>query len=163
MGNLKWIATPSTYRFADCEFGRYQIIGRGGQRLRVTDPVGVVLIHPEHRSIADAKAWAESDYARRVAKIAADNGYVKLADDEMIAKRLTSGEICFGSVNVDQVARKFGYVKLQPGQEIIERRILNALIDDHCVGCTFFAVEERDCATCDLKPIRDRITEARDE
>jgi len=92
MGMLKWIATPSTYRFADCEFGRYQIIGRGGQRLRVTDPVGVVLIHPEHRSIADAKGWAESDYARRVASIALANGYVKLADDEMIAKRLTSGE-----------------------------------------------------------------------
>lgn len=55
-----------------------------------------------------------------------------------------------------------GYVKLEPGQEIIERRILN-VIDDHCVGCTFFWAEARDCATCDLKPIRDRITEARDE
>ncbi len=115
MGNLKWIATPSTYRFADCEFGRYQVIGRGGRRLRVTDPVGCVLIHPEHRSIADAKAWAEADYARRVASLALANGYVKLADDEIIAKRLTSGEICFGTVNVDQIARKFGYVKLQPG------------------------------------------------
>jgi hypothetical protein len=61
------------------------------------------------------------------------------------------------------VARKFGYIKLEPGQEIIERRILNALIDDHCVGCMFFEAEERDCATCDLKPIRDRIKEARDE
>ena len=78
MGNLKWIATPSTYRFADCEFGRYQVIGRGGRRLRVTDPVGCVLIHPEHRSIADAKAWAEADYARRIATIALANGYVKL-------------------------------------------------------------------------------------
>jgi len=91
------------------------------------------------------------------------NGYVKLADDEMIVKQLKTGEVCFGTVNVDQVARKFGYIKLEPGQEIIERRILNALIDDHCVGCMFFEAEERDCATCDLKPIRDRIKEARDE
>ena len=84
MGKLKWIATPSTYRFADCEFGRYQIIGRGGRRLRVTDPVGLVLIHPEHRSIADAKAWAEADYARRVASLALANGYVKLQPGECV-------------------------------------------------------------------------------
>ena len=84
MGNLKWIATPSTYRFADCEFGRYQVIGRGGRRLRVTDPVGCVLIHPEHRSIADAKAWAEADYARRIATIALANGYVKLQPGQVV-------------------------------------------------------------------------------
>jgi hypothetical protein len=83
---LKWEATPSTYRFADCEFGRYQIIGRGGRRLRVTDPVGCVLIHHEHRSIADAKAWAEADYAARVGRIAAANGYVKLEPGQVVVQ-----------------------------------------------------------------------------
>jgi hypothetical protein len=47
------------------------------------------------------------------------NGYVKLADDEMIVKQLKTGEVCFGTVNVDQVARKFGYIKLQPGQVVV--------------------------------------------
>ena len=67
--------------------------------------------------------WGETGYQDVIVEVSYDdlaalalaNGYVKLAHDEIIAKRGTSGEICFGTVNVDQVARKFGYVKLEPG------------------------------------------------
>ena len=73
--------------------------------------------------------WGETGYQDVIVEVSYDdlaalalaNGYVKLADDEIIAKRGTSGEICFGTVNVDQVARKFGYVKLQPGQVVLSR------------------------------------------
>jgi len=91
-------------------------------------------------------------------EFAADNGYVKLAHDEMIVKQLETGEVCFGSVNVDKMARKFGYVRLQPGQVVVDG---NA-IADHCAACD----EEGMTVVCDgcvLKPIRDRIKEARDE
>ena len=74
-----------------------------------------------------AKGWAESDYARRVASIALANGYVKLADDEIVMSRVMARYLIAG------------------GCECCEDEGLS------------------DCGDCEIKPIRDRIEEARDE
>ncbi len=86
-------------------------------------------------TIDEAKAACEADYARRVAEIAAANGYVKLADDEMVVKRLKGGEISFGTANIDDVARHFGYVKLEPGQVVVQAELLEAVIADMRNDC----------------------------
>jgi len=109
-----------------------------------------------------AKGWAESDYARRVASIALANGYVKLADDEMIVKQLKTGEVCFGTVNVDQIARKFGYVKLQPGQIVVDGEALKKAFVDSDIE---FYVEVEDGLTFDavIESAIVKLKEARDE
>jgi len=63
--------------------------------------------------------------------LALANGYVKLADDEIIAKRLTSGEICFGTVDIGAMVRKFGYIKLEPGECVVKVEDLKVVLDDY--------------------------------
>ena len=58
----------------------------------------------------------------------------------------------------EAIALANGYIRLQPGQVVVDG---NA-IADHCAACD----EEGMTVVCDgcvLKPIRDRIKEARDE
>jgi hypothetical protein len=62
------------------------------------------------------------------------------------------------AARVAKIALANGYIRLQPGQVVVDG---NA-IADHCAACD----EEGMTVVCDgcaLKPIRDRIKEARDE
>ena len=77
--------------------------------------------------------------AGKIAVIALANGYVKASD-------------------IDALARSAGYVKLEPGQVVVDAKS----IIEHCEACD----EEGLAVVCDgcvLKPIRDRIKEASDE
>jgi hypothetical protein len=118
-------------------------------------------------------------------EIALANGYVKLADDEMIVKQLKTGEVCFGSVNVDQIARKFRYIRLQPGQLVVNEDLCDycaaneynkainyirlqpgqVVVDgkaivDYCGACDDESMTVV-CDGCVIKPIRDRISEVK--
>lgn len=90
----------------------------------------------------------------RVASIAAANGYVKLADDEMVVKRLKGGEISFGTANIDDVARHFGYVKLEPGQVVLTQTEARAIYDDNCGECSIGQRKNPPCHGCCMRPIR---------
>ena len=83
-------------------------------------------------------------------EIALANGYVKLAHDEIIAKRGTSGEVCFGTVDIGAMVRKFGYIKLEPGECVVKVEDLKVVLDDYRAADLFDGdVADRLTATID--------------
>ena len=82
-------------------------------------------------------------------RIALANSYVKLSKDEMIVKRLETGEVCFGSVNVDEMARKFGYVKLEPGQVVVDEKQHTADLATAAQWANHVRQQQRNACRCD--------------
>ena len=69
------------------------------------------------------------------------------------------------SQNIDfhTLALANGYVKLADDEIVMPRKLLERMIREQCVSCHFDETELPNCGDCDIKPIRDRIEEARDE
>jgi hypothetical protein len=65
--------------------------------------------------------------------------------------------------DLDKRARANGYVKLAHDEIVMPRKLLERMIREQCVSCHFDETELPNCGDCDIKPIRDRIKEARDE
>jgi hypothetical protein len=79
-------------------------------------------------------------------------------EKELMAEFSATAVATTPSADFDVLAKEMGYVRLQPGQVVVD----GGAIADHCAACD----EEGMTVVCDgcvLKPIRDRIKEARDE
>jgi hypothetical protein len=96
-------------------------------------------------------------------------GYIPAADYEALKAKLaevtdqlndatsTLDQIEAESACFDGLARSAGYVKLEPGQVVVDAKP----IIEHCEACNEEGLKVV-CDGCVLRPIRDRIKEARD-
>lgn len=121
--------------------------GIGGEyviQLYTDEVIGLLDEHAELFYIAastvdEVKVACEADYARRVAALAAANGYVKADDCEAVKKQIDKEVIdsiadAHGRVeqlrdeDFDAMARLKGYIKLEPGQAVVPASALASAI-----------------------------------
>lgn len=108
-------------------------------------------------------------YETDLESLALGNGYVKACDLDAIKAHVDDQVLdCIrdAHLRVEQlrdedfgaVAALKGYVKLKPGQVVVDAKP----IIEHCEACNEEGLKVV-CDGCVLRPIRDRIKEARDE
>jgi len=130
MGKLEWTIKNDVYGdyfSADTGMGGEYVI-----QVYSNEAIGLLdehaeLFYAEKTTVDEVKAACQRDYDVRLDTLALANGYVKLADDEIVMSRVMARYLIAG------------------GCECCEDEGLS------------------DCGVCEIKPIRDRIEEARDE
>jgi len=109
-------------------------------------------------------------YETDIAALAIANGYVKAEDYEALkakvaelTDRLEDATDALDLIEseadlFDATAIASGYIKLEPGQCVVDAKIVGDVVHGHCDDVCCFC----DCANCDLKFIKDALAAAID-
>ncbi len=106
------------------------------------------------------------------AQVAAANGYIKADDYEALQKRLDELVNFIDGLDEDAIAVKAGYVKLEPGQVVVDEHpftdeeadfLLEAIETTKCSDCDDLCKARGNCLYFNTRTKLETIKEARDE